>query len=112
MGARTRATSATSRDGLEERQKYLFAVREELIYGWGSPIDAAIACIKDRLEQVTGSHESSEPSETSGISNVMKGDGGGNNRFGRVADNVLEEAWRRSQDLDLPYLPFPRPHSP
>jgi hypothetical protein len=82
---------------LQARQGYLFEVRDDFIYGWGSPIDAAIA----RLDKAQG--DTSDDKKTGARASRSQDSA----RFGRVADNVLEEARRRAQGLPIPFLPFP-----
>jgi hypothetical protein len=67
-------------------QEYLFEVRDDLIYGWGSPIEAA----KDRKSGKTGTE----------------------NRFGRAAENLVYEASYKIRNLPLPLLPLPTPFKP
>jgi hypothetical protein len=67
-----------------KKQKYLFDVRDDLVYGWGSPVKAA--------------------------EKLKKGEKGGSDRFGRVAENLVYEAYHRINNMPLPYLQIPIPY--
>ena len=83
MGAEEQADEEALKSGsFAAKQAYLFTVRDDLVYGWGSPVKAAV--------------------------NAWLGKQGGHDRFGRVAENLVYEASCRIAGKPLPFRPCPR----